>query len=71
MFMISRSGTVVTFQGADNTILKIPAGQAVQTIEFTGGVSLGLRIDDNQVKLGDQVITTIPSPIDYAKSYNL
>jgi len=55
MFTVSRSGTVVTFQGSDETILKIPATKNIQTISFNGEQSKVLQIHDNQVKLDDQI----------------
>jgi hypothetical protein len=57
LFEISRSGTMVTFQGTDGTTLKIPATSHEQTIIFNNdGIIRLLRIEDNQVKLNDQVI---------------
>jgi hypothetical protein len=64
LFEVSRSGTVVTFQGSDGTILKIPATSQEQNILFSNdGISRLLRIEDNQVKLDDQVITATPASI--------
>jgi hypothetical protein len=56
LFTVSRSGTAVTFQGSDNTLLKIPATTDEQTLLFDGADPLILRIHENQVKLGEQVI---------------
>jgi len=56
LFTVSRSGTVVTFQGADGTVLKIPATTSVQTIEFSDQEPLTLSIHNGQVMLDDQVI---------------
>jgi hypothetical protein len=57
LFTVSRSGTVVTFQGSDGTVLKIPATTDVQTIYFTDQV-LMLNIFTNIVMLGDREVTT-------------
>jgi len=62
MFTVYRSGTVVTFQGSDGTLLKIPATMTVQTIVFNDN-AYNLMIDNNQVKLNDQVIGTTGEPI--------
>jgi uncharacterized protein (TIGR02145 family) len=58
LFRVSRSGTIVTFQGSDGTVLKIPATTDPQTIAFTGEESRVLQIHNGQVMLDDQVITT-------------
>jgi len=64
LFEVTRSGTVVTFQGSDGTILKIPATSQEQNILFSNdGTSRLLRIEDNQVKLDDQVITATSASI--------
>jgi uncharacterized protein (TIGR02145 family) len=63
LFTVSRSGTVVTFQGADGTVLKIPATTDIQIIEFSDIGPLTLSIHNGQVMLGDhpgQVITPTP-----------
>jgi hypothetical protein len=62
-FTVFRSGTVVTFQGSDETILKIPATTDAQTIDFTAEESRVLQIDNGQVMLDDQVVTTTPASI--------
>jgi hypothetical protein len=56
LFTVSRSGTVVTFQGSDGTRLKIPATIDEQIIVFNNGDPMVLRIDGNQVMLDDRVI---------------
>lgn len=56
VFTVSRSGTVVTFEGSDGTVLKIPATGTGQTIFFNGEGSRVLQIYDDQVMLDDQVI---------------
>jgi hypothetical protein len=63
LFTVSRSGTVVTFQGQDGTLLKIPATATFQTLDFTDITGLELSIQGNQVMLGDQVIGTEQSPV--------
>jgi len=64
VFMVSRSGTVVTFQGSDGTILKMPATSQEQTLLFNDdGISRLLRIENNQVKLDEQVITATSASI--------
>jgi hypothetical protein len=62
LFNIFRSGTVVTFEGPDGTVLKIPATSSVQTVYFSDKISLPLRIHNGQVMLGEQVVTTTPRP---------
>jgi hypothetical protein len=56
LFTVFRSGTVVTFQGSDGTMLKIPATTDEQIIVFNNGDPMVLRIDGNQVMLDDRVI---------------
>lgn len=63
LFSVSRSGTFVTFEGSDGTVLKIPATASVQTIAFTDQ-TLTLNIHNNQVMLDDQVITLIHASIE-------
>ncbi len=58
VFTVSRSGTVVTFEGSDGTVLKIPATGTGQTISFNGGESRVLQIHNNQVMLDDLTVTT-------------
>jgi hypothetical protein len=58
LFTVSRSGTVVIFQGSDGTSLKIPTTTSVQTVDFSDGVPLTLSIHNGQVMLDDQVVTT-------------
>jgi len=67
LFSVSRSGAVVTFEGSDKTVLKIPATASVQTISFNDQ-SLMLSIYNNQVMLDDQVIGLSKSPISHATS---
>jgi hypothetical protein len=55
-FTVSRSGTVVTFEGSDGTRLKIPATIDEQTLVFNDRNPMVLRIIGNQIKLDDQVI---------------
>lgn len=62
MFTVYRSGSFVTFQGSDGTILKLPATTTVQAIVFNDSAH-NLFIDANQVKLDDQVIGTTAEPI--------
>jgi hypothetical protein len=63
LFELSRSGTMVIFQGSDGTRLKIPATIDEQTIVFNDRDPMVLRIVGNQVKLDDQVIGTAPAMI--------
>jgi hypothetical protein len=58
LFTVSRSGTVVTFQGEDGTTLKIRATLDEQTMIFNEVQPMVLRIHDNQVMLDGQVIGT-------------
>jgi hypothetical protein len=62
LFTVSRSGTVVTFDGTDGTVLKIPASATVQNIIFNDR-DLTLMIDGNQVQLDDQVVGLAFEPI--------
>jgi hypothetical protein len=63
-FTVSRSGSVVTFEGEDGTVVKIPATETSQTISFTD-CSRTLAIASDQVMLSDQVVSTISSTIEY------
>jgi len=62
-FNISRSGTLVIFEGSDGTVLKIPATTFVQTIIFEDRAPLILNIYNGQVMLDDQVINVTPAAI--------
>ncbi len=64
LFTVFRSGTVVTFQGSDGTLLKIPATTDIQTISFNGEKSWVLQIYNKGVMLDDQVITPTPASIE-------
>jgi hypothetical protein len=64
LFTVSRTGTVVIFNGSDGTVLKIPATRDIQTIFFNEEETRVLKIYGNQVMLDDQVITTTPEPIE-------
>jgi len=64
LFTVFRSGTVVTFEGTDGTLLKIPATISVQTVAFSDRGPLTLSIHNGQVMLDDQVVTTIPASIE-------
>jgi hypothetical protein len=55
LFTVFRSGTMVTLEGSDGTLLKIPASTTGQTIRFTD-MERTLVVDGSQVKLGDQLI---------------
>jgi len=66
LFTVSRSGTVVTFQGPDSTTLKIPATTDEQTIVFNDKDPFKLRIHQGRVMLDDRVIFTTGRTI-YAK----
>jgi hypothetical protein len=57
VFTVSRSGTVVTFEGSDGTVLKMPVTATGQTITFNGEQSRVLQIYDNQVMLDDLTVT--------------
>jgi len=63
-FTVSRSGATVTFQGPDGTLLRIPATQTAQIIDFTDRPSLTLSIYNGQVVLDDQVVSTTAVSID-------
>lgn len=59
-FTVSRSGAVVIFEGADGTLVRLPATRAAQTIVFNDRTHT-LLISGSQVMLNDQVITTTPA----------
>jgi len=63
LFTVSRSGTIVSFQGTDGTSLKIPATSADQTIQFSDR-SLQLTIQNNRIFLGDQEVPLSSEPIE-------
>jgi hypothetical protein len=63
LFTVSRSGTVVTFQGEDGTLLKIPATLTFQTIDFADLTDLELCIQDGRVMLNNQVVGSAQSPV--------
>nr|MBF0223588.1 BACON domain-containing protein [Desulfobulbaceae bacterium] len=63
LFTVSRSGAVVTFEGSDETVLKIPATKGPQTITFSDRAPLTLSIYQGQVMLDDQEITLTPASI--------
>ncbi len=62
LFTVSRSGAAVTLKGQDHTRLVLPATTTKQTIAFSDGAAT-LKIEDGSVFLGDQLITTSPSPV--------
>jgi len=62
LFTVSRSGTMVTFKGSDDTTLTIPATNASQDIVFTDQ-RLALRIVHSRVMLADQGISTDENPV--------
>jgi hypothetical protein len=64
LFAVSRSGTIVTFEGSDGTILKIPATISVQTVDFSDKMPMTLKIHGNEVMLDDQAVTTTPTSIE-------
>lgn len=55
LFTVSRSGSAVTFEGSDGTVLIVPATLTPQSIIFSD-VKLDLVIVDGVVTLGTQVI---------------
>jgi len=67
LFTVSRSGSMVTFEGSDGTILKIPTTTDIQTISFNEEESRVLQIHNNQVMLDDQVIATTSASIEGGK----
>lgn len=59
LFKVSRSGATVTFEGPDNTFLKMPATTSIQKIYFKDNdITKTLTISNNEVILGDQVVTS-------------
>ncbi len=62
IFIVSRSGAMVTFQGTDGTLVKIPASQTGQLIVFKDGQRF-LAIQNNEVLLGQQQVSLIPSEV--------
>ena len=59
LFIVSRSGSTVTFEGTDGTVLKIPATATEQAIVFNDD-SQTLIISAGNVMLGSQVIGINP-----------
>jgi len=55
LFGIHRSGAFVIFEGADGTVVKMPATRTPQTIVFSD-ISRTLYISGSQVMLDDQVV---------------
>lgn len=62
LFTVFRSGVYVTFKGADETFLKIPATNDIQTIVFIDR-TLTLNIHSNNVMLDDQIVGFEKAPI--------
>ena len=62
-FTVFRTGTIVTFQGMDGTVLKMPATRYIQIIGFADRHLLTLGIHNNRVMLDDQVIMTTGKPL--------
>ena len=62
-FTVFRSGAVLKLNGGDGTILKLPATTDTQILIFND-TSLDCLIQDGQILLGDQVVSTTPEPID-------
>ena len=56
LFSVCRSGTVVTFEGTDHTVLTMPATGSPQTLSFNG-IAREFAIKNNAVMLGWQEIT--------------
>ncbi|MCP4119513.1 MAG: hypothetical protein GY737_29765 [Desulfobacteraceae bacterium] len=69
LFTVFRSGTYVTFEGTDGTVLKIPAATASQSIIFND-VAYSLILDSNRVMLGDQEVDLTPASITLASGAN-
>lgn len=63
LFSVSRSGSTVSFEGSDGTLLIMPATPAIQEIRFLDR-TLNLIISSGNVKLGEQIINTSESSID-------
>ena len=61
-FTVFRYGAVLTLNGEDGTILKFPATTNTQILIFND-TSLDCLIQDGQILLGNQVVTTTPEPI--------
>lgn len=61
-FTVSRSGATVTFQGTDGTLIKMPATKTSQIIAFSNCQS-GLVINAGNVKLGEQVVSSVSSAV--------
>ncbi len=55
LFNIFRSGAFVIFEGADGTVVKMPATRTPQTVSFTD-INHTLYISGSQVMLDDQVV---------------
>ncbi|MCP4118266.1 MAG: hypothetical protein GY737_23280, partial [Desulfobacteraceae bacterium] len=63
IFSVRKSGTTVTFKGADGTMLIMPATAIAQSIVFNDK-RLDLRIDSGSVMLGTQVVGGTSTPIE-------
>jgi hypothetical protein len=70
LFTVSRSGSMVVFQGSEGTFFKLPATTSTQYIYFTDR-TLELSIYDHQVKLDDQVVVSSPIAIEDIPDVNL
>ncbi len=62
LFTVSRSGATVTLDGPGHTRLVLPATTTGQTIVFPDGSAV-LGIEDGNVRLGEQIVTTSASPV--------
>jgi len=62
LFNVSRSGATVIFKDSNNTILTIPATKTPQSIIFNDR-TLTLVVENNEVKLGNQVVNLTSNPI--------
>ncbi len=61
IFSVHRSGATVIFEGADGTLLKMPATSAIQTIVFDNRI-FTLKIEAGSVMLGTHLIEFVNSP---------
>ena len=63
LFIVSRSGATVTFEGFDGTILVIPVTVTAQSIVFNDK-NFELKIDSGAVMLGSQIVLKEGSALD-------
>lgn len=64
LFVVSRSGATVTFEGEDGTVMRIAATKTPQTIIFSDCTGF-LSIVEDQIMLSNQIVSTLSSSITF------